>query len=108
MALQTSAIKNILAAAYIGAALYAEIATTAPGSSAGTAAGSRVAISWGSASAGVVTGTVTLSVAGGVTVVGINLWSAITSGTYYDGGSVTSQAFATSGTYVLTITFTES
>ena len=42
------------------------------------------------------------------TLVGAGVHSAVTAGTYYDGASVTSQAFASQGTYTVTFTFTES
>lgn len=113
MAIQTSAMKNILSDAYKGAALYAALYTTAPGASAGTEvtggspAYARKSISWSASSGGVTSGTVTFDVPSGTTVVGAGVHSAVTAGTYYDGGSVTSQAFASQGTYQLTLTYTQ-
>jgi hypothetical protein len=114
MAVQTSAMKNIISDAYKAAATYGSVYTTAPGASQGTEpsggspAFARKALSWGSSSGGVVstTGTV-FDIPSGTTIVGAGVHSAVTAGTYYDGGSVTSQAFASQGTYTVTYTFTE-
>lgn len=67
----------------------------------------RVASSWGTASGGVITQTVSLTIPSGQTVQGIGLYSASTAGNYIDGGSVTSQAFPTGGTYTITINYTQ-
>lgn len=113
MAIQTSAMKNVLATEYGATALYAALYTTAPGASAGTEvtggspAYARKAITWGAPSNGVITATVTFDVPSGTTVVGAGVHSAVTAGTYYDGASVTSQAFASQGTYQLTLTYTQ-
>jgi hypothetical protein len=114
MAIQTATQKNTLATSYGTAATHAALYTTAPGASAGTEvtggspAYARKAISWGAASGGVITATVTFDVPTGVTVVGAGVHTALTAGTYLDGGSVTSQAFASQGTYTLTLTYTQS
>ena len=113
MAIQTAAMKNILATEYGATALYAALYTTAPGATAGTEvtggspAYARKSITWGAPSNGVITATVTFDVPSGTTVVGAGVHSAVTAGTYYDGASVTSQAFASQGTYQLTLTYTQ-
>jgi hypothetical protein len=117
MAIQTAAMKNILSNAYKGAATYAALFTSAPTGgvyptagtepSGGSPAYARILISWGSSSSGVVSGTATFNVPTGVTIQGAGLFDAVTAGTYYDGVQVTSQAFASQGTYALTVTFTE-
>lgn len=113
MAIQTAAMKNICSDAYKGAALYAALYTTAPGGSPGTEvsggspAYARKSLSWGASSNGVTSATVTFDVPAGTTIVGAGVHSAVTAGTYYDGASVTSQAFASQGTYQLTLTFTQ-
>lgn len=114
MALQTTAIKNALASAYATACAYIGLATTAPGASRGTEptggspAYARKAANWGSPSGGVVVATPAAhDVPAGTTVVGVNLESAVTAGTYQDGASVTSQAFASQGTYTVTVTYTQ-
>lgn len=113
MAVQTAAMKNILSDAYKGAATHAALYTTAPGATAGTEvtggspAYARKANSWSASSNGVTSSTVTFDVPSGTTVVGAGVHSAITAGTYYDGASVTSQAFASQGTYQLTLTYTQ-
>lgn len=115
MAIQTTAMKNLLATAYGTNAAYAALYSTAPGSSPGTEltggspAYARKALSWGSASGGVVSApSVSFDVASGSTVAGAGVHSAVTAGTYYDGGSLTSQSFASQGTYSLTLTYTQS
>lgn len=113
MTIQTATQKNTLATAYGTAATHAAVYTTAPGGSAGTEpsggspAYARKAISWGSASGGVITATVTFDIPAGTTIVGAGVHTALTAGTYLDGASVTSQAFATQGTYALTLTYTQ-
>lgn len=113
MAIQTATQKNNLATAYGTNATHAALYTTAPGATAGTEvtggspAYARKAITWGSASNGVITATVTFDVPSGTTVVGAGVHTALTAGTYLDGASVTSQAFASQGTYQLTLTYTQ-
>lgn len=113
MTIQTATQKNTLATAYGTAATHAAVYTTAPGGSAGTEpsggspAYARKAISWGAASGGVITATVTFDIPAGTTIVGAGVHTALTAGTYLDGASVTSQAFATQGTYALTLTYTQ-
>jgi hypothetical protein len=114
MAIQTTAEKNSLANKYAADALYGAVYTTAPGASAGTEpsggspAYARKALSWSSASGGSVTATATFDVPSGATVIGAGLHTAATAGTYLDGVSVTSQAFASQGTYQITFTYTQS
>lgn len=113
MAIQTATQKNTLATAYGNSATYAALYTTVPGGSAGTEvtggspAYARKAISWGAPANGVITGTVTFDVPSGTTVAGAGVHTALTAGTYLDGGAVTSQAFASQGTYTLTLTYTQ-
>lgn len=114
MAIQTATQKNTLATAYGNAATHAALYTTAPGASAGTEvtggspAYARKALSWGAPTNGVVSATaVTFDVPTSTTVVGAGVHTAVTAGTYLDGASVTSQAFASQGTYQLTLTYTQ-
>lgn len=113
MAIQTATQKNNLATAYGTNATHAALYTTAPGGSPGTEvtggspAYARKAITWGAPSNGVITATVTFDVPTSTTVVGAGVHTAITAGTYLDGASVTSQAFASQGTYQLTLTYTQ-
>lgn len=114
MAIQTSTMKNSLATAYKNAALYAALYTTVPGATAGTEvtggspAYARKALTWGTPANGVVTASVTFDVPASTTVAGAGIHDAATAGNYLDGAAVTSQAFASQGTYALTLTFTES
>lgn len=112
MAIQTTEMKNRLATAYGTNATHAALTTTVPGASAGTEVTggtyARKPISWSAAANGVITGTVTFDVPAGVTVRGAQVMTALTAGTYLDGGAVTDQVFATAGTYTLTLTYTQS
>lgn len=114
MAIQTSSMKNSLATAYKNAALYAALYTTVPGAAAGTEvtggspAYARKPLTWGTPSGGVVTATATFDVPAGTTLLGGGVHDALTAGNYLDGAGVTSQNFASQGTYTLTLTFTES
>ena len=110
--IQVAATKNTLASAYAGAATYAALYSTVPGASAGTEltggapAYARMALSWSAPSNGVITSTVTFNVASGSTVAGAGVYTA-QAGTYSDGTGVTSQTFASQGTYALTLTYTQ-
>lgn len=102
--------RNALADAYKAGGTHAALFTTAGGATAGTevTGGSyaRKAITWGTSAAGVVTGTCTFDVPTGTTVAGWGVYSGA-AGAYFDGGTLTSQAFASAGTYALTLTFTQ-
>lgn len=128
MTIKTDAMKNIVADAYAGAADYAALYSTAPsGSSPGTElsggspAYARKAITWNAAGAvgpagsgvqpatpGVCYAQVVFDVEAGDTVAGAGVHTAITAGSYLDGAAVTSQAFATQGTYTLNLSYTQS
>lgn len=115
MAIQTNRQKETLAVAYGTAATYAALYTTAPGASAGTEptggspAYARKALSWtAGTSDGVVTASAVFDVPAGATIVGVGVHDAVTGGNYLDGATVTSQAFASQGTYTLNLTYTQS
>lgn len=114
MAIKTTSLKNTLATTYGTAAAYGAIYTTSPSGTAGTEpsggspAYARKALSWGTATNGVVTATATFDVPTGVTIVGIGVHSAVTAGTYLDGGDITSQVFSSQGTLQVTFTYTQS
>lgn len=115
MAIATAQQRETLAVAYGTAATHGALYTTAPGGTAGTEvtggspAYARKPLTWAAGTVdGVVTATATFDVPAGTTVVGVGLHTALTGGTYLDGVTVTSQAFATQGTYQVTFTFTQS
>lgn len=115
MAIQTAQGKENLAVAYGTNATHGAVYTTAPGASAGTEpsggspAYARKALTWAPGTVdGVVTATATFDIPSGTTVVGVGLHTALTAGTYLDGASVTSQTFASQGTYQVTFTYTQS
>lgn len=114
MTVQTAAMKNILSDAYKGAATHGALYTTVPTSTAGTEvaggapAYARKPLSWGASTAGVVSATAAVfDIPTGTTVAGAGVHSLISGGVYYDGSAVTSQAFASQGTYSLTLTYTQ-
>lgn len=118
MAIAVLAQRNALADAYATAAPHGAIFTADPGTS-GTATGevtggspayARKAISWGAASASVVTGAPTFDVPSGTTVTFAGVCSTNVAGaaTVRDRVAVTSQAFASQGTYTVTYTYTQS
>lgn len=115
MAFRTPAIKNYIIAtgSYQAACAYVALASTVGTTTAGTEATgggyARAASNWAAPSGGVaVASPAAQSVASGQTVADAEFFSASTAGTYYDGGSVTSQTFSSAGTYqvVLTVTLT--
>lgn len=114
MPVQTATMKNALAGAYKTTALYGAVYTTTPGGSAGTEpsggspAYARKALTWSTPSAGNTTAAATFDVPAGSTIVGAGVHSAATGGTYLDGVGVTSQAFASQGTYTITFSYQQS
>lgn len=116
MAIATVTERNSLATKYGADTTFAALFTADPGTSGtvvgevtgGSPAYARKAISWGAASASVVTATVTFDVPSGTTVTFAGVCSASSGSTLLDRVAVTSQAFASQGTYVLTLTYTQS
>lgn len=113
MAIQTATQKENLAIAYGTNATFGAVYTTAPGGTAGTEpsggapAYARKSLTWsGGTVDGVATATATFDIPSGTTIVGVGLHTAVTAGTYLDGATVTSQAFASQGTYTVTFTIT--
>lgn len=112
----TATEKNSLATKYGVDAVYAALFTADPGATGavtgevtgGAPAYARKTISWGAAAAGVVTGTCTFDVPTGTTVTFAGVCSALTGANLLDRVAVTSQAFASQGTYALTLTYTQS
>lgn len=116
MAIATGTMKENLAVAYGNNATHISLHTADPGTTGasevtgGSPAYARKAATWGAGTAGdgVVTVTVTFDVPGGVTVTHVGVWNALTAGTFLDKAAVTSQAFASQGTYQVTLTYTQS
>lgn len=115
MAIQTVAMRNALATAYGTTAAYGAAFTTAgPYTSAGTEptggspAYARIAPGWGAAASSAVTGSGSaFNIPASTTIQGYGVFSALTSGTYYDGVAITSQTFASQGVYTVTPTYTQ-
>lgn len=113
MPFPTNTMKENAAVGSVSTATHAALYTTAGGASAGTEvtggspAYARKAISWSAGAVdGTTTATVVFDVPAGVTVRGAGLHTAITAGSYVGGGAVTDQAFASQGTYTLTVNST--
>jgi hypothetical protein len=117
MAIATVLARTLMATAYsttIGK--YGALTTTAPGATSGTEltggspAYARLAPTWASASASAITTSAALAfnVGSGNTVVGFEFFDALTVGNYLDGAGITSQTFASQGTYSITPTYTQS
>lgn len=111
MAIQTTAQRNALAIEYGLDATHGAVYTTAPGASAGTepTGGSyaRKPLTWSAPTNGVITATATFDIPAGATIIGFGVHTALTAGTYLDGGSLTSQAFPTGGQLVVNFTYTQ-
>ena len=108
-----TSMRNTLADAYAGAATYADLYQTSGASAAGTAisggspAYASKALTWNASSGGVKSTTATVfDIPSGATVAGFGVKTGA-AGSYLDGGALTSQAFASQGTYTLTITYTQ-
>jgi hypothetical protein len=118
MAIAVLAERNSLANKYAADAPNGALFTADPGTSGtvvgectgGSPAYARKALTWGSASASVVTSAATtFDVASGTTVTFFGVTVSSTAGTsdLRDKVAVTSQAFASQGTYVVTATYTQ-
>lgn len=113
----TTTVKNDLATKFGQDCVYGMLSTTAPSASAfgtevsgGSPAYARIAASWGAASGGAVTSAaMAFNVPASTTVVGLGFNSLSSgAGTYYAGCDITSQTFASQGTYTITATYTQS
>lgn len=115
MAIQTTAEKNSLATKYGTDAGFAALFTADPGGtgsvtgevSGGAPAYARKAITWGAPSSGVITATVTFDVPASTTITFAGVCTASSGATLIDKAAITSQTFATQGTYALTLTYTQ-
>ena len=116
MAIATGTQKENLAVAYGTNATHVSLHTADPGTTGtsevtgGSPAYARKAATWaaGTAGDGIVTVTVTFDVPASTTVTHVGLWNAASAGTFLDKAAVTSQAFASQGTYQVTLTYTQS
>lgn len=117
MAIRTLAQRNALATAYGVAAPYGTLFTADPGTSGaatgevsgGSPAFARKALAWGAASGSAVVGTGTFDIPAGTTLTyfGVTVSSVLTTADVRDSVAVTSQAFASQGTYAVTSTYTQ-
>lgn len=116
MAIATTAEKNSLATKYGQDAAFAALFISDPGTTGsvsgevtgGTPAYARKALTWGAPSAGVVTATATFDVPTGTTLTHAGLCSASTGANLIDRVAITNQTFTSQGTYLLTLTYTQS
>lgn len=118
MTISILAQRNAMATAYGVAAPYGDLFTsTGPGTTGaatnevtgGSPAFARKPLSWGAPSASVITGTATFDVGSGITVTtfGVTVSSTLTTADVRDAVTVTSQTFASQGTYAVTATYTQ-
>jgi hypothetical protein len=118
MAIAILAQRNAMATAYGTAAPYGDLFTADPGTtgtvtgevSGGSPAFARKSMAWGAAAASAITGTATFDVPSGTTVTyfGVTVSSTLATADLRDRVAVTSQAFASQGTYQVTATYTQS
>jgi hypothetical protein len=116
-AIQILAQRNAMATAYGVAAPYGTLFTADPGTTGsvtgevtgGAPAFARKAMSWGAAAASAITGTPVFDVPSGTTVTyfGVAVSATLTTADLRDKVAVTSQAFASQGTYTVTATYTQ-
>lgn len=118
MAIRNVTQRNAMATAYGAAAPYGALFTADPGTddsatgevTGGSPAYARKALNWGAASASAITGTATFDVPASTTVTYFGVCSSVTAAaaTVRDSVAVTSQEFASQGTYAVTATYTQS
>jgi hypothetical protein len=117
MAIRNASTRNVLAAAYGADNPYGSLHTGDPGTAdaatnevtGGSPAYARKALTWGAAASSAITSAATpFDVPSGTTVTYFGVASATTGATLGDSVSVTSQAFASQGTYTVTATYTQS
>lgn len=118
MAIAVLAQRNALVTAYIAAAPYGAMFTADPGTSGtvvgevtgGSPAYNRKALSWTAASSSASSGSGVFDIPSGTTVTYAGVTVSVTPATsdLRDKAAVTSQAFASQGTYTLTTTYTQS
>lgn len=113
MPIQTVFERNSLVAKYTADATHAALQTTAAAATAGTEvtggapAYARKALAWAAPAASASTATqVTFDVPAATSVASVALFNALTVGTYVDAVTVTTQTFASQGTYAVTPTIT--
>jgi hypothetical protein len=117
MAIAILAQRNAMATAYGVAAPYGCLFTADPGTSGsvtgevtgGSPAYARKAMSWGAASSSAITGAPVFDVPASTTVTyfGVAVSGTATTADLRDKVAVTSQAFASQGTYTVTATYTQ-
>lgn len=118
MAIRNLTQRNAMATAYGAAAPYGALFTADPGTAdaatnelaaSGSPAYARKAISWGAASASVITGAPTFDCYSGVTVafVGVCVSSVRATADVRDSYDIVDQAFSSQGTLTVTFTYTQ-
>lgn len=107
-------LRSTLSDSYKAAATFADVYSTSGASAAGTAitggspAYASKAVTWGSSLNGVVSTSApsVFDIPSGASVAGFGVKTG-SGGSYLDGGVLTSQAFASQGTYSLSLTYTQ-
>lgn len=104
--------KNVMLDQFGTVAVYASLHTADPGNtgasevSGGSPAYARKSVTWNAAASGSKTASnaPVFDVPASTTVTYVGFWSAATAGTFYGSGAVTSQNFASQGTYTVSST----
>ena len=108
MAIDTVTMRNALVDAYKAQATHFSL-HSADATSGNELAVTRQAANWGATSASAATASpAAFTITSGMTVGGAGAWSALSGGTFLDGAALTSQTFASNGTYTVTATYTQS
>lgn len=103
---------NSIATKYGTDAVYLSLHTADPGTTGtsevtgGSPAYARKAITWGSPTSGVITGTVTFDVPAATTVAWVGVFSAVSGGTFLDKSDIADQTFASQGQFQINATAT--
>lgn len=110
MPIQTVLQRNSMVDKYKADCAYTSLTSATPTTTATELAGiTRLASNWGATAASSATASpAAFNVASGQTVAGVAFFDAVTAGNYRDGVGVTSQSFASAGTYAVSATFSES
>lgn len=117
MPIRNASTRNVMATAYGADNPYGALFTADPGTAdaatgevtGGSPAYARKALNWGTAaSSAIVSAATPFDVPSGTTITYFGVASATTGATVGDSVAVTSQAFASQGTYTVTATYTQS
>lgn len=111
MALKTTLIRNILAAAYAAEATHVALFSTVPGALPGTELPGvdRLALNWSPPVNGTMSDAdlIFLGISAGQAVRGFGVFDDAVAGNYLDGAALPEQVYSGPGTYELDVTYTQ-